>query len=61
MTTIQLLYLAADIVQFAIGGYVLCAGYKMAGRKWDRTQGEYHTGITLMVLGAVIILLLRLR
>ncbi len=61
MTALQLLYLAADIIQFAIGVYVLCAGYKMAGRKWDRTQIEYHAGLILMALGAVIILMLRMR
>jgi hypothetical protein len=61
MTTIQLLYLAADIVQFAIGGYVIWYGYGMMCRRWDRTDLEYRAGQILVVLGAIILLMLRMR
>jgi uncharacterized protein YggT (Ycf19 family) len=59
MTTIQLLYCAADIVQFAIGAYVIWYGFNMVCRRWDRTDLEYRAGQCLVVLGAIILLMLR--
>jgi len=61
MTTIQLLYLAADIVQFAIGGYVIWYGLGLMNRRYDRTSLDYRAGQILLAVGAAIALMVRMR
>jgi hypothetical protein len=48
-----------DLIQFSAGVYIVVFGLKMAYRQWDRTELDYHAGIVLAVLGAIIILILR--
>jgi len=59
MTTIRLLYLAADIVQFCAGAWVIWKGADLMTHRYDRTHLEYHAGLILTVLGAIILLMLR--
>uniref|UniRef100_A0A6M3LVR8 Uncharacterized protein n=1 Tax=viral metagenome TaxID=1070528 RepID=A0A6M3LVR8_9ZZZZ len=61
MTSLQLLYLIADTVQFIIGVYVIVKGLSMMYRRWDRTELDYHAGAILTVLGAIIVMMLRVR
>jgi hypothetical protein len=59
MTTISVLRPLCDLIQFVLGVYVMVFGLKLAYRRWDRTNLDYHVGIVLAVLGSIIILLLR--
>lgn len=59
MTTINVLRLLCDLIQFSAGVYVIVFGLRMAYRRWDRSNADYYTGIVLVVLGSIIILLLR--
>jgi hypothetical protein len=59
MTTINVLRLLCDLIQFSAGVYVIVFSLKMAYRRWDRTNMDYYTAIVLAVLGTIIILLLR--
>jgi hypothetical protein len=59
MTAIDVLHLLCDLIQFILGVYVMVFGLKLAYRRWDRTNLDYHVGIVLAVLGSIIILMLR--
>ena len=61
MTGAQLLSLALDLCQLAVGAWFVWKGWNMSGWHWDRTQVEYHTGHVLIGIGSIIIFLLRAR